>query len=88
MTRSEIARILGRLGGLKRARRLSRTRRSEIALLGSQARAESLRLERAIRSNFDYVAAIRLLHPPHKVSSESTPTRKLPGIYGPTKTRE
>lgn len=88
MTNSEIARMLGRLGGLKRAQRLSKTRRAEIARLGSQARADSLRLEQAIRNNFDYVAAIRQLHPPRTVSSESTPVRKLPGIYDPTKTRK
>lgn len=82
MTSSEIAKMLGRLGGLKRAKRLSKVRRTEIARLGSQARADSLRLEKAMRNNFDHVAAIRQLNPPPAVSSESTAGRKLPGIYG------
>jgi len=85
MTKSQIARVLGRLGGLKRAQKLSSTRRTEIARLGSQARSDSLRLERAIRNNFDYVAAINQLHPPRAVRSESRPLRKLPGIYASTK---
>jgi hypothetical protein len=84
MTNSEIARLLGRLGGLKRAQRLSKPRRAEIARLGSQARADSLRLERTIRNNFDYVAAMDQLRPPRTVSSESTTVRKLPGIYDTT----
>ena len=85
MSNTEIARLLGRLGGLKRAQRLSKARRVEIARLGSQARADSLRLEQAIRNNFDYVAAIRQLQPPVTVNSESKATRKLPGIYDTTK---
>jgi hypothetical protein len=82
MSNSEIARALGRRGGLKRAQRLSKARRVEIARLGSEARSDSLRMERAIRSNFDYVAAMRQLDPPAKVSSEPKASRKLPGIYG------
>ena len=81
MTNSEIARMLGRLGGLKRAHRLSKARREEIARLGSQARADSLRLQQAIRNNFDHVAAIRQLQPASTAISESAAVRKLPGIY-------
>jgi hypothetical protein len=33
--------------------------------------------------NFDYVQAIRELHPPRPVRSESTCRGRLPGIYGP-----
>ena len=83
MNTLEIARMLGRRGGLKRAQRLSRARRVEIARLGSQARVDSLRLGQAIRSNFDYLAAIRQLQPSRSVSAKSTAVRKLPGIYGP-----
>ena len=84
MNTSEIARMLGRRGGLKRAERLSKARRVEIARLGAQARADSLSLEQAIRNNFEYVAAIRQLHPPSTVNSGSKAGRKLPGIYATT----
>jgi hypothetical protein len=75
--------MLGRRGGISRARRLSGPRRAEIARAGASARGDSLRLTRAIRTNFDYVTAIRELHPPRPVRSESTCRGKLPGIYGP-----
>jgi hypothetical protein len=81
MTISEIARTLGRRGGLSRARRLSSRRRAEIARMGARARAESLRLAETIRNNFDYVCAVRQLHPPQAVRSESTFGGPLPGIY-------
>jgi hypothetical protein len=80
---SEMARALGSRGGLSRARRLSSERRADIARAGATARGESLRLARAILTNFDYVNAIRELHPPRPVRSESTCRGKLPGIYGP-----
>ena len=84
MNTSEIARLLGRRGGLKRAQRLSNARRVETAQLGSQARTDSFRLGRAIRNNFDYVAAMHQLNPPARVNSESKSARKLPGIYDTT----
>ncbi len=61
MTISEMARKLGRQGGLKRAEKLSNTRRSEIARIGAQARMESFRIAKAMRNNFDYLEAIRKL---------------------------
>jgi hypothetical protein len=79
---SDMARALGRRGGLSRARRLSSRRRADIARAGACARGESLRLARAIRTNFDYVEAIRELHPLPPVHSESMCSGKLPGIYG------
>lgn len=81
MTISEIARTLGRRGGLSRARRLSSRRRAEIARMGARARGESLRLAEAIRNNFDYVAAIHQLRPPRDVRSESVFSGPLPGIH-------
>ena len=81
MTISEIASALGRRGGLSRARRLSSGRRVEIARAGARARGESLRLAGAIRNNFDYVRAVRQLHPPADVRSESLFSGPLPGIY-------
>ena len=78
-----MAKALGRRGGLSRARHLSNERRADIARDGARARAESLHLARAIQTNFDYVNAIRELHPPKPVRSETRCGRKLPGIYGP-----
>jgi hypothetical protein len=81
MELAEIARALGRRGGLSRARRLSKQRLEDIARSGARARGESIRLARAIRANFDYLRAIHELNPPAVVRSESTCRRKLPGIY-------
>jgi hypothetical protein len=81
MELAEIARALGRRGGLSRARRLSKQRLEDIARMGATARGESLRLARAIQTNFDYVGAIHELHPPAVVRSETNYRRRLPGIY-------
>jgi hypothetical protein len=76
-----MAKTLGRRGGLRRAQRLSRRRRAEIARMGARARAESLRLAKVIRNNFDYVRAIERLDPPRPVLSETTSRVALPGIH-------
>jgi len=81
MTISQIASTLGRRGGLSRGQRLSKQRLTEIARMGARARAESLRLARAIRNNFDYGSAMQQLHPPQKVRAESIVSAPLPGIY-------
>ena len=82
MTTSEIAKKLGRLGGLKRAQRLSNQRLTEIARKGSQARKESFLLARRIEVNFNYVASIRELQPPKPVISNPTSPGPLPKIHG------
>jgi hypothetical protein len=61
MTTSEMARIMGRKGGLSRAKRLPSDRRQEIARLGVEARMESLRLAKRIQSNFEHLDAIQEL---------------------------
>lgn len=81
MDTSELARTLGRRGGLRRAQRLSRQRRADIARMGAKARAESLRLAEAIRNNFDYVSVIERLDSPRPILSEPASRRALPGIY-------
>ncbi len=78
MSSSEIARKLGRLGGQKRAIRLSKQRRQEIARLGAKARVESLLLTKAITINFDYLEAIQQLSPPPTITSLSQFEGKLP----------
>lgn len=82
MSLSEMAKTLGRRGGLRRAHRLSSRRRAEIARMGARARAESLRLAGVIRNNFDYVRAIERLDPPGPVLSETSSRGALPGIHG------
>jgi hypothetical protein len=77
-----MAKMLGRRGGLSRAQRLSRRRRAEIARMGGRAREESLRLAEAIRSNFNYLAAVHSLQRPRHVRSESTCNGPLPGLHG------
>lgn len=83
---SRMATLLGRRGGLSRARRLSKRRLAEIARMGAMARAESLRLAEAIRNNFDYVRAMHRLQPPTPVRPTSTCPGPLPGLYGPETT--
>jgi hypothetical protein len=83
----EIARTLGRRGGLRRAQRLSPTRRAEIARMGADARAESFRLAAAIRNNFEYVQAIDQLRPPRPVVPESACRGPLPGSHGEESSR-
>jgi hypothetical protein len=86
MSLSEMARTLGRRGGLRRAQRLSKRRRVEIARIGASARAESLRLAELIRNNFDYLRAVERLNPPRPVRSATTCRGGLPGIHaGQTK---
>ncbi len=77
-----MARTLGRRGGLRRARRLSRRRRAAIARMGAKARIESLRLAEIVRNNFAYVKAVEQLDPRPPVLSETTCRRALPGLYG------
>ena len=81
MKYSKIAKELGRRGGLKRAKKLSKDRKKEIAKLGARARTESLQLAKRIQSNFAHLAFINALNPPPKVKSVSTCNEKLPGIY-------
>ena len=81
MDLSKIARTLSRRDGITHARRLSKQRLEGNARTEAKARRESIRLERAIRTNFDYLRAIHELHPPPVVHSETICRRKLPGIY-------
>ena len=79
---STIAKTLGRLGGLARAKRLSATHKKKIASQGGKARAESIRLKKCIEENFKYVAAIQELQGgPMKVKRVKTCTHRLPGHY-------
>lgn len=82
MRRQDMARALGRRGGLARARRLTAERRREIAALGGAARRESLAAARQIASNFNYAKAVVALRggatAVERVSEFDGP---LPGLY-------
>jgi len=82
MSLSQMARTLGRRGGLRRAQRLSHRRRVDIARMGAKARMQSLRLAEVVRHNFDYVRALDRLNPPTPVRSETTCRQALPGLHG------
>lgn len=78
----EMARRLGKRGGIARARRLSAERRREIASLGGKARRHSLLAAERITANFRYLAAVLALQGgPPKVKRMKTFSGPLPGIY-------
>lgn len=79
---SAIAKSLGRLGGLARAKRLSADHKKKIASSGGKARAESLLAARRIQENFDYLdAVIALQDKPITIKSVSHYAGPLPGHY-------
>jgi hypothetical protein len=75
-----MAKQLGRLGGLRRAKRLSSTRKKIIAKQGAQARTDSLIMAKRIHENFAYVQAMKDLAHEVKVESTSQCLHPLPGI--------
>jgi hypothetical protein len=81
MDSSALARALGRLGGLSRARRLTPADKSRIASMGGHARRASLLAARRIADNFQYLAVIRELRPAPSVKRLRTCRGRLPGIY-------
>jgi hypothetical protein len=82
MDARDMARALGRRGGLSWARRLSAHDGRRIAALGGQARSQSLTVARRIAENFEYLAAIRDLRGESPtVARVRTCRTPLPGIY-------
>lgn len=82
MTSREMAKVLGRRGGLTRAARLPASRRKQIASSGGAARALSLQAARRIEANLRYGAVVAALR------GRATPVvrmkrfaGRLPGIY-------
>ena len=78
MNLSELAKQLGKRGGLQRAKNLSANRRKEIASQGAQARAESFLLMKRLSVNFQYVEAIQALADHPKPKSLKTCRHRLP----------
>lgn len=82
MTRREMARALGRRGGLRRAARLSQPEKRRIASLGGQARARSLLFARRIEDNLLYARVVEELRgPTENVRSVNDMKSRLPGVY-------
>jgi hypothetical protein len=82
MNASEMAKALGRRGGLSRGKRLSATDKKRIASLGGKARFQSLQAARRIVDNFRYVAVIGdLRRRPTTVRRLRAFAGPLPGIY-------
>ena len=78
MNSSVLARALGRLGGLSRARRLTPADKSRIASMGGHARRASLLAARRIANNFHYLAAVDELRPAPAVKRLRTCRARLP----------
>ena len=77
VTRSEMARVLGRRGGQARRRRLSAADRQRIASLGGRARARSLLAASRIADNLRYAAVLDDLR------GRSATVRRLTSFAGP-----
>ena len=79
---SDVAKALGALGGLARARRLSAADRQRIAALGGHARRRSLEMRRRIIDTMAYAkAADELRRPAPRIVRVSTCRGPLPGLY-------
>lgn len=80
MNRSSLARELGRLGGVMRARRLTSQQRSRIAALGGQAKHASRLAEQRIAENMSYLQAVLELRPAPSVKRRRTCAHPLPDV--------
>lgn len=79
---SNIAKALGRLGGLARAKRLTADHKKRIASSGGKSRATSLLATRRIVENFRYVEAMQALAPQSpQIKRVKTCKTTLPGHY-------
>lgn len=82
MNSTQIAKLLGSLGGKARAKKMSAEERKRIAAAGGHARAESIKLAKRIRANFHYVAVVEALRPKRKkIVRYKMASQRLPGIY-------
>lgn len=80
MTPSQIAKTLGRRGGLARAARLPPEERRRIAALGGEARRVSMEAAKRVAVNLRYAAAVRRLRPHPRVERLSAFEGRLPGL--------
>ncbi len=85
MNITQIAKALGRKGGLARARKLSAEQRKKIASKGGMVKALSAKANDRIESNFRFVETLKVLRPSPKVKSVSKIKGPLPNIYANSK---
>ncbi len=79
---TDVAKALGALGGLARARRLSAADRRRIARLGGHARRRSMEVGQRIIDTVAYAtAADDLRRPAQRIVRVSTCKGPLPGLY-------
>lgn len=81
MNISQIAKTLGRKGGLARAKKLSAEQRKKIAARGGYVKSISAKAERRILDNLLWLDTLRELRKAPPVKSVSRISYKLPGIY-------
>ena len=85
MNTRQIAKALGRKGGLARAKKLSAEQRKKIASLGGKVKAISAKANERIESNFRLAETLKLLRPAPKIKSVSHAKEPLPGVYADSK---
>ncbi len=81
MNTRQLAKALGRRGGLARAKSLSAEQRKKIASLGGQVKALSAKAAQRIEKNFKYLKAVQGLRKLPRSKSVSRVSQPLPGIY-------
>lgn len=81
MNTRQIAKALGRKGGLARAKKLSAEQRRKIAALGGEVKALSNKANDRIESNFRFARTMKLLRKTPAVISVSRINNPLPEIY-------
>lgn len=81
MNINQIAKALGRKGGLARAKKLSAEQRRKISTRGGQIKAISAKAEQRILDNLLWLETLRELRKVNPVKSVSRVRNKLPGIY-------
>lgn len=85
MNARQIAKALGRKGGLARAKKLSAEQRRKIASKGGMVKALSAKANDRIESNFRFAESLKILRPPPKVKSVSQIKGPLPTLYDNSK---
>ena len=80
MDTREMARALGRRGGMARARNLPADQRRRIAALGGAARRRSLEAARRVSANFVYAAIVRELRPAPRIERMKSFSGPLPNL--------
>lgn len=81
MNTRQLARALGRQGGLARAKNLSASQRKKIAAKGGRMKALSAKAAARIEANFKYLKVVEELQKTPRPKAVSRVDQPLPGIY-------